>query len=99
MAERARKKGYPFPYLHDASQKTARAYGAECTPDFFVYDANLKLAYRGRFDDTRPNQSQEAHGADLRQALDELLETGSVEHNQHPSMGCNIKWKPGMAPA
>lgn len=97
MAERAREKNYPFPYLHDESQEVARAYKATCTPDFFVYDADRTLVYRGRFDETRPNQG-EATGRDLRQALDELLEGGEVRLDQKPSMGCNIKWKPGKAP-
>jgi len=98
MADRAREKEYPFPYLHDESQDVAREYGAVCTPDFFVYDADRTLAYRGRFDETRPKKGT-AHGGDLRQALDELLEQGTVEMEQHPSMGCNIKWKPGKEPA
>lgn len=98
MVERARNKSFPFPYLHDESQRVAQAYGAVCTPDFFVYDADRTLVYRGRFDETRPN-GDEAHGGDLRQALDELLDDGDVHMEQKPSMGCNIKWKPGMTPA
>lgn len=94
MAERAEAKKYPFPYLYDETQGAAKAYGAVCTPDFFVYDQNQRLAYRGRFDETRPGQG-EATGADLRQALDELLDTGGVQIEQVPSMGCNIKWKRG----
>lgn len=98
MGERAEAKGFPFPYLFDASQEVAKAYGALCTPDFFVFDADRRLVYRGRFDETRPNQG-EAHGGDLKAALDALLEGGEVPDEQHPSMGCNIKWKPGNAPA
>jgi peroxiredoxin len=98
MAERATAKQFPFPYLFDASQEVARAYGALCTPDFFVFDADQRLVYRGRFDESRPNQG-EAHGGDLKAALDELLNKGEVTVEQHPSMGCNIKWKPGNAPA
>ncbi|MFB6231245.1 MAG: thioredoxin family protein [Salinibacter sp.] len=98
MAERAREKNYPFPYLQDETQEVAQAYEAACTPDFYVFDENRTLAYRGRFDETRPD-GDEAHGADLRQALDELLETGQVTTEQFPSMGCNIKWKPGVEPA
>ncbi|NBC17155.1 MAG: redoxin domain-containing protein [Bacteroidetes bacterium] len=98
MAERAKAKQFPFPYLFDASQDVAKAYGALCTPDFFVFDDDRTLAYRGRFDETRPNQG-EAHGGDLSAALDELLQQGEVTSEQHPSMGCNIKWKPGNAPA
>lgn len=98
MAQRADAKGYPFPYLFDESQEVARAYGAACTPDIFVFDENRKLVYRGRYDETRPGQG-EATGADLRGALDELLEAGRVTGEQYPSIGCNIKWKPGNAPS
>jgi len=98
MAERARKRHYPFPYLYDASQSVAKAYGAVCTPDLFVYDRQRMLVYRGRFDATRPGMG-EADGRDLRQALDELLATGTVTMDQRPAMGCNIKWRPGSAPA
>lgn len=91
MAERAQAKGYPFPYLYDESQAVARAYDAVCTPDFFVYDAERRLVYRGRLDDGRPGQPATQH--DLRHALHELLETGHVAAEQIPSMGCNIKWK------
>lgn len=97
MAERAREKDYPFPYLQDESQEVAQAYEAACTPDFYVFDDARKLVYRGRFDETRPNQG-EAHGGDLRQALDELLENGEITMSQEPSMGCNIKWKPDVDP-
>ncbi len=97
MARRAQQKRYPFPYLHDESQEVARAYGAECTPDFFVYDRARRLVYRGRFDETRPGQGTPT-GRDLRQALDQLLDTGAVTMEQYPSMGCNVKWRPGNAP-
>ena len=92
MAERAEAKDYPFPYLYDETQEVAKAYGAVCTPDVFVYGPNRRLAYRGRIDETRPNGGK-ATAADLRQALDELLEGGKVQMEQVPSMGCNIKWK------
>ena len=92
MAERAEAKGYPFPYLYDETQEVAHAYGAVCTPDFFVYGDDRTLAYRGRFDATRPNKGTPT-GEDLRAALDELLEKGEVTGEQHPSVGCNIKWK------
>ncbi len=98
MAARAQQKAFPFPYLFDESQAVARAYDARCTPDFFVYDASRRLAYHGRFDETRPHQGA-AHGGDLTQALDELLASGSVSSEQVPSMGCSIKWKPGHAPS
>ena len=97
MAERAQQKNYPFPYLQDESQAIARAYEAACTPDFYVFDADRTLVYRGRFDETRPNQGT-AHGGDLRQALNELIEQGDVTMEQQPSMGCNIKWKPDADP-
>lgn len=98
MAERAQDKDYPFPYLQDESQEVAQAYKAACTPDIYVFDEDRTLVYRGRFDDTRPD-GDEAHGGDLRQALDELLSTGEVTMEQAPSMGCNIKWKPDENPA
>ena len=94
MQERAREKDYPFPYAYDASQEVAAAYGAVCTPDFFLFDADRRLVYRGRMDDTRPSRG-EPHAQDLRAALDQLLEEGTVTVEQFPSMGCNIKWKPG----
>lgn len=92
MTARAAQKGYPFPYLYDESQEVARAYGAVCTPDFFVFDAARALAYRGRLDDGRPSKP-EVTQHDLRRALDDLLETGTVPSEQIPSMGCSIKWK------
>jgi len=92
MAARAEDKGYPFPYLYDESQEVARAYEAACTPDFFVYGPERRLAYRGRFDATRPNKGTPT-GEDLRAALDELLDTGEVTGEQHPAVGCNIKWR------
>lgn len=98
MAERTEVKDYPFPYLQDESQEVAQAYEAACTPDFFVFDADRRLVYRGRFDETRPDQGT-PDGADLRQALDEVLADGEVTMKQKPSMGCNIKWKPGVEPA
>ena len=97
MVERARHKKYPFPYLFDESQEVAKAYGAVCTPDPFVFDARRKLAYHGRVDSTRPGMG-ESDGSELRAALDELLASGVVTQEQHLSMGCNIKWKPGNAP-
>lgn len=98
MAERAAEKNYPFPYLQDESQEVAQEYEAACTPDFYVFDADRTLVYRGRFDETRPDHG-EPDGADLRQALDELLEQGEVTMAQKPSMGCNIKWKSDVQPA
>lgn len=92
MTEVAKQEGYLFPYLYDASQDVAKAYGAECTPDFFVFDGSLKCAYRGRFDETRPNMGQ-ATGKDLKIALDGLIAGRQTTEAQYPSMGCGIKWK------
>lgn len=92
MTEVARELKYPFPYLYDETQETAKAYKAECTPDFFVFDNRLKCAYRGRFDETRPNQGMPT-GKDLSNALDKLIANEKVDTAQFPSMGCNIKWK------
>ncbi len=94
MARRARERKFPFPYLFDETQDVARAYGAACTPDFFLFDSERKLIYRGRFDETRPG-GPPAHGSDLREAIDEALKTGTVTGEQHPSIGCSIKWKAG----
>jgi peroxiredoxin len=85
--------GYPFPYLYDESQEVARAYDAACTPDFFVYDKNLKLVYRGQFDDSRPSNHISVSGYDLRRAMDAVLEGKPVHADQKASIGCNIKWK------
>ena len=85
--------GYPFPYLYDESQEVARAYDAACTPDFFIYDKDLKLAYRGQMDDSRPSNGLPVTGKDIRAALDMLLAGKPVSAEQRPSIGCNIKWK------
>lgn len=94
MATHAREHGYVFPYLYDESQAVARAYDAACTPDFYVFDEALKLVYRGRLDESRPNSGQPVTGKDLRAALDAVLNGNSVSGLQYPSAGCNIKWKP-----
>ena len=99
MAEDAEKFGYPFPYLYDETQEVAHAYKAACTPDFFLFDENRELVYRGQFDDSRPGNDEPVTGQDLRNAVDLLLEDGSVIDDQKPSMGCNIKWKKGNEPA
>lgn len=91
MAVRAKEKDFPFPYLHDESQEVARAYDAACTPDFYLFDKERTLVYRGRLDDGRPGQ--EATTSDFKDAIRGLLETGAVTGEQLPSMGCNIKWK------
>jgi peroxiredoxin len=98
MAEEIERVGYTFPYLYDESQEVARAYRAACTPDFFLFDRNSRLVYRGQFDDSRPNNGRPVTGADLRAALDSVLEGRQVSGNQKPSMGCNIKWKRGNVP-
>jgi peroxiredoxin len=92
MTKVAKQEGYSFHYLYDASQEVAKAYGAECTPDFFVFDGSLKCAYRGRFDETRPNMRQ-ATGKDLSTALDAIIAGRQTDGTQYPSVGCGIKWK------
>lgn len=98
MAEEARRAGYTFPYLYDADQQTAKAYRAACTPDFFLFDAARKLVYRGQLDDARPGNGKPVTGADLRAALDAILAGQEAPANQRPSIGCNIKWRPGNEP-
>lgn len=98
MAEDAENYGYPFPYLYDESQEVAKAYRAACTPDLFLFDENRELVYRGQFDDSRPGNNKPVTGDDLREAVDLLLEDGEIMDEQIPSMGCNIKWKPGNEP-
>ena len=98
MREESREFGYAFPYLLDESQAVARAYRAACTPDFFLFDAGRKLVYRGQFDASRPNSDVPVTGADLRAAVDAVLAGRPVPQEQRPSLGCNIKWKPGNAP-
>lgn len=98
MAEEAVQAGYTFPYLYDADQSVAKAYHAACTPDFFVFDRDKKLVYRGQLDDSRPNSGIPVTGADLRAALDAVLSGQPVAPEQKPSLGCNIKWKPGNEP-
>jgi peroxiredoxin len=88
----AQKLGYSFPYLFDATQQVAKAYDAACTPDFFLFDASLKLVYRGQFDGSRPGNKIPVTGDDLRQALDCLINDQPIPTDQKPSMGCNIKW-------
>ncbi|MCS6911802.1 MAG: thioredoxin family protein [Myxococcales bacterium] len=99
MAEEARRLNYTFPYLYDETQEVARAYQAACTPDFFVYDQNRRLVYRGQMDDSRPGNGVPVTGRDLRAALDAVLAGKPVPTEQRPSLGCNIKWKPGKAPS
>jgi peroxiredoxin len=98
LAEMARALDFTFPLCHDATQDVARAYGAACTPDFFVYDRASKLAYRGQLDDSRPGNGVPVTGRDLRAAIDALLAGRAPAAAQKPSIGCNIKWKAGGAP-
>lgn len=98
MRRHGLEQAYPFPYLYDADQSVARAYSAVCTPDIFVFDKELRLAYRGRLDDSRPSNGVPLSGRDLRAALDALLSGKAPDPVQHPAGGCNIKWKAGMAP-
>lgn len=93
MAELAAELDFSFPYLYDESQQIAKAYHAACTPDFFVFDKNLQCVYRGRFDDSTPGKDTPVTGKELAAALDALLAGQAVSAEQHPSMGCNIKWK------
>ena len=89
----AEQEGYTFPYLYDETQEVARAYDAACTPDFYVFDGDQKLVYRGRLDDSRPGNSNPLSGRDLRDALDAVIGGQPVTDRQYPSGGCNIKWK------
>ncbi len=91
--------GFSFPYLYDESQDVAKAYTAACTPDFFLFDADNRLAYRGRLDASRPGNGVPVDGRDLRAAIDSVLAGDKVAGAQYPSAGCNIKWAPGRAPA
>ena len=98
MSEDARNYSYSFPYLFDETQEVAKAYRAACTPDFFLYDENRKLVYRGQYDSSRPKNTNPVTGEDLKNAVDALIQGNSIPENQIPSMGCNIKWKSGMEP-
>lgn len=98
MAEDAQAFNYPFPYLYDETQAVAQAYHAACTPDFFLFDADRRLAYRGQFDGSRPGNTVPVTGGDLRAAADAVLAGQPVAPDQKPSIGCNIKWKAGNEP-
>jgi peroxiredoxin len=98
MKEEIKAAGYSFPYLFDETQEIAREYRAACTPDFFLFDRHMKLIYRGQLDDSRPGNNIPVTGKDLRGALETLLASKPVSEKQTPSMGCNIKWKPGNEP-
>ena len=98
MKTEASQRGYGFPYLYDETQAVAKAYHAACTPDFYVFDGNHKLVYRGQFDSSRPDDGQPVTGNDLRGAVDAVLAGQSPTEDQHPSIGCNIKWIAGNEP-
>ena len=98
MKEEADRHGFSFPYLYDHDQSVAKAYRAACTPDFFLYDGQQCLAYRGQFDASRPKNREPITGIDLRNAADAVLSGIEVQGKQTPSIGCNIKWKEGEAP-
>ena len=98
MAAMVHELGWTFPFLFDETQEVARAYHAACTPDFYVFDADRRLAYRGQLDESRPSTQAPVTGADLRAALDEVLAGHAVSREQRPSIGCNIKWAPGHEP-
>ena len=97
MKEEVRDAGYTFPYLYDADQSVAKAYRAACTPDFFLFDSQRRLAYRGQFDDSRPGNDRPVTGGDLRAAAEQVLSGAPVPPDQTPSIGCNIKWKDAPA--
>jgi len=98
MKREAEAWGYSFPYLLDTDQSVAKAYRAACTPDFYLFDASRSLVYRGQLDDSRPSNDVPVDGSDLRAALDAVLSGALVSEQQKPSIGCNIKWKPGNEP-
>lgn len=99
MREEAGKHVFPYPYLYDENQAVAQAYKAACTPDFYLFDAELNLAYRGRFDGSRPKNDIPVTGEDMRAAVDAILAGQAPQAEQIPSMGCNIKWAPGNEPS
>ena len=98
MAREKEEQGYSFPYLFDESQEVAKAYRAACTPDFFVFDGERRLVYRGQYDDSRPGNDRPVTGRDLRDALDRVLRGDDPVAEQVPSIGCNIKWRAGNEP-
>ena len=98
MAELAKARGFTFPYLYDEQQEVAKAYQAACTPDLYLFDGEHRLVYRGQYDGARPGNDVPVTGGDLRAAVDALLAGDEVPPQQYPSLGCNIKWKPGREP-
>jgi peroxiredoxin len=98
MVAEAEARGYRFPYLYDDTQEVAKAYRAACTPDFFLFDGDMKLVYRGQFDDSRPDSGTPVTGADMRAAIEAVLAGKQPSAEQRASLGCNIKWAPGNEP-
>lgn len=98
LKEMAQRLGFTFPFCHDETQEVAKAYRATCTPDFYLFDRDRRLAYRGQLDDSRPSNGKPVTGRDLRAAIQALLTGTPVDSTQRPSIGCSIKWKPGTAP-
>lgn len=99
LKEQAQRVGFNFPYLYDESQDVAKAYTAACTPDFFLFDADHKLVYRGRMDSSRPRSDDAVTGSELRAAMDAVVAGEAPSETQYPSMGCNVKWRAGNEPA
>ena len=99
LKEMAEELGFSFPFCYDEDQEVAKAYAAACTPDFFLFDCDRKLTYRGQLDDSRPGNGRPVTGRDLRAAMDAVLAGRKVPPDQKPSVGCNLKWKPGNQPA
>ena len=98
MKAQVQTQGFTFPYCYDEDQSVAKAYTAACTPDFFLFDSDLKLAYRGQLDDSRPSNGKPVTGKDLRTAIEAILAGQGVPTEQAPSIGCNVKWTPGNEP-
>jgi len=98
MKDEVEANGYTFPYLHDETQEVAKAYRAACTPEFYLFDADRRLVYRGQMDDSRPGNSVPVTGEDITNSIEAVLEGRPVDANQKPGVGCNIKWKAGAAP-
>ncbi len=98
LKQMAQELSFNFPVCYDASQEVSKSYTAACTPDFFLFDGSQKLAYRGQLDDSRPSNGIPVTGKDLRQAINALIEDQEIDFEQKPSIGCNIKWKPGNEP-
>ncbi len=98
MVRESEERGYPFPYLFDETQEVAKAYRAACTPDFYLFDGEQRLVYRGQLDESRPDSGIPVTGADLRRAIDAVLTGQAIPEPQRPSLGCNIKWRAGNEP-